>query len=445
MLALNQQLTAEQRITKAVVDITAHPRYMALAGVLMVGNKTVSDDVPTACTNGRDETYGRAFVDSMTDAELRFVILHECYHKMYRHLITWKHLHDKNHQLANMSCDYNINGKLVDENREDGFATMPIYKDGEHVGERMGLYDEQFRKPDGSWSDTAVIFKTLDDGTQEPPEGGDGGFPFPPTGKGGDDDGIGEPTDSRSSGRGEPEDNEPRGFDEHDWDGADNLSDDEVKELEKEVDIAIRQGSIIAGKSGITGNRLFDELMQSQVDWREVLREFIQTTCTGNDYSTWKRPNRRYIGAGVYLPSGISEKVDELVIAVDTSGSIPDADLAVFLSEVQSICTTVKPDKVRLLYWGHKVVGDESYATNELDTLAQSTKPRGGGGTDVECVVEYMQQHQIKPQATIILTDGYLFGDWGTWDCPTLWCVIDNKHATPDNGKVVHIDSAEIH
>ena len=408
MLALNQQLTAEQRITKAVIAITAHPRYMALAGVLMVGNKTVSDDVPTACTNGRDETYGRAFVDFMTDAELRFVILHECYHKMYRHLITWKHLHDKNHQLANMSCDYNINGKLVDENREDGFATMPRDENGDQIG----LYDERFRKPDGSWSDTAMIFKTLDDDDDD---------------YGGDDGGGGQ------------------GFDEHDWNGADNLSDDEVKELEKEIDIAIRQGSIIAGKSGITGNRLLDELMQSQVDWREVLREFIQTTCTGNDYSTWKRPNRRYIGAGVYMPSGISEKVDELVIAVDTSGSIPDADLAVFLSEVQSICTTVKPDKVRLLYWGHEVVGDESYATHELDTLAQSTKPRGGGGTDVECVVEYMQQHQIKPQATIILTDGYLFGDWGTWDCPTLWCVIDNKHATPDNGKVVHIDSAEIH
>jgi len=413
MLALNQQLTAEQRITKAVVDITAHPRYMALAGVLMVGNKTVSDDVPTACTNGRDETYGRAFVDSMTDAELRFVILHECYHKMYRHLITWKHLHDKNHNTANMACDYNINGKLVDENREDGFAAMPRDENGDQIG----LYDERFRKPDGSWMDTAVIFKALDDGTQEPPKGGGGGA----------------------------EPNEPQGFDEHDWEGADKLSDDEVKELEKEIDVAIRQGSMMAAKSGITGDRRFDELMQPQVDWREVLREFIQTTCTGNDYSTWKRPNRRYLGAGVYLPSGISEKVDELVIAVDTSGSIPDADLAVFLSEVQSICTTVKPDKVRLLYWGHEVVGDESYESHELDTLAQSTKPKGGGGTDVECVVEYMQQHQIKPQATIILTDGYLFGDWGTWDCPTLWCVIDNKHATPDNGKVVHIDSAEIH
>ena len=421
MLALNQQLTAEQRITKAVIDITAHPRYMALAGVLMVGNKTVSDDVPTACTNGRDEIYGRAFVDSLTDAELRFVILHECYHKMYRHLITWKHLHDKNHNTANMSCDYNINGKLVDENREDGFATMPRDADGNQIG----LYDEQFRKPDGSWSDTAVIFKMLEQ-QQNQPQGNESG---------GDDSQGTSSTQSQGQGQ---------GFDDHDWEGADNLSDDEVKDLEKEIDVAIRQGSMIASKSGVTGNRLLDELMQAKVDWREVLREFIQTTCTGNDYSTWKRPNRRYIGAGVYLPSGISEKVDELVIAIDTSGSIPDRDLAVFLSEVQAICTTVKPDKVRILYWGHEVVGDESYAMHELDTLTQSTRPKGGGGTDVECVVEYMQRHQIKPQATIIFTDGYLFGDWGTWDCPTLWCVIDNQHATPDNGKVVHIQSSDM-
>ena len=425
MLALNQQLTAEQRITKAVVDITAHPRYMALAGVLMVGNKTVSDDVPTACTNGRDEIYGRAFVDSLTDAELRFVILHECYHKMYRHLITWKHLHDKNHNTANMSCDYNINGKLVDENREDGFAAMPRDADGNQIG----LYDEQFRKPDGSWSDTAVIFKMLEQ-QQNQPQGNESG---------GDDSQGTSSAQSQGQGQGQGQ-----GFDDHDWEGADNLSDDEVKDLEKEIDVAIRQGNMIASKSGATGNRLLDELMQAKVDWREVLREFIQTTCTGNDYSTWKRPNRRYIGAGVYLPSGISEKVDELVIAIDTSGSIPDSDLAVFLSEVQAICTTVKPDKVRILYWGHEVVGDESYATHELDTLAQSTRPKGGGGTDVECVVEYMQRHQIKPQATIIFTDGYVFGDWGTWDCPTLWCVIDNQHATPDNGKVVHIQSSDM-
>jgi predicted metal-dependent peptidase len=420
MLALNQQLTAEQRIAKAYVAITSKDRYMPLAGVLSIGNKTVSDDIPTACTNGRDELYGRAFVDSLTDAELRFLILHECYHKMYRHLTTWKHLHDKNHGIANQACDYNINGKLVDENKDDGFATMPRDADGKY----MGLFDEKFREGNG-WMDTAKIFGILDDGNDDG-EGGNGGNE-----SGGDD------SQGTSCAQGQ-------GFDEHDWEGANGLSDEETKELEKDIDIGIRQGSMAAGKLGITGNRNFDELMQPQVDWREVLREFIQTTCTGSDYSTWKRPNRRYIGADIYMPSGISERIDELVLAIDTSGSISDTAVALFLSEVQSICTTVKPEKVRVLYWGHEVVGDEVYELNELDTLVKSTKVRGGGGTDVECVTAYMDEHKISPQAAIILTDGYLYGGWGKWVCPTLWCVLDNKSATPDTGKVVHIQSSNM-
>jgi predicted metal-dependent peptidase len=314
-------------------------------------------------------------------------------------------------------------------------------------GNTLGLFDEQYRDGDG-WLDPAAIFNALYQPTGGG-GGGGGGWP-PPNGRkrigDPDDSQDGNPVDNKS-GRGKPRGTspaQPKGFDEHDWKGAQALSDDEVKELEKEVNIAIRQGSMVAGKMGVNGNRNLDELMQAQVDWREALREFIQTTCNGNDYSTWKRPNRRYIGAGVYLPSGISEKVDELVLAIDTSGSISDHAVAMFLSEVKSICDVVKPDKVRILYWGHRVVGDESYEAHELDTLVKSTKVKGGGGTDVECVVRYMDEHQIKPQATVILTDGYLFGDWGTWDCPTLWCVLDNDDATPDTGKVVHIKTSDM-
>ena len=81
MLALQQDLTAEQRLHKATVAIMNHPNYVAMAGVLMIGSKTVRDDIPTAATNGRDEYYGRAFVDSLNDAELRFLMLHECFQK----------------------------------------------------------------------------------------------------------------------------------------------------------------------------------------------------------------------------------------------------------------------------------------------------------------------------------------------------------------------------
>ena len=118
MLSIGKQLTPEQRLSKAVVDIMGNPKYVALAGVLMIGEKSLKDDVPTACTNGRDEMYGRAFVDELNDAELRFLVLHESYHKLYKHLTTWRHLYDENPQLANMACDYVINQKITDDNTD---------------------------------------------------------------------------------------------------------------------------------------------------------------------------------------------------------------------------------------------------------------------------------------------------------------------------------------
>lgn len=93
MLMIGKQLTEEQRVQKAVIDIMAHEKYWAVAPILMIGNKSVCDKTPTAYTNGRDEVYGRAFVASLSDAELRFLVLHECYHKLYLHLTTWRHLY----------------------------------------------------------------------------------------------------------------------------------------------------------------------------------------------------------------------------------------------------------------------------------------------------------------------------------------------------------------
>ena len=95
---------------------------------------------------------------------------------------------------------------------------------------------------------------------------------------------------------------------------------------------------------GSGGDRDLQELLQPQVNWREVMRDFITTTCTGNDYSTWRRPNRRFMSSGVYLPSGISERVDELVIATDMSASIGDREVSVALTEIKSIADTVHPE-----------------------------------------------------------------------------------------------------
>tara|TARA_R110001599_G_scaffold6678_1_gene33174 strand:- start:1014 stop:1448 length:435 start_codon:yes stop_codon:yes gene_type:complete len=144
------------------------------------------------------------------------------------------------------------------------------------------------------------------------------------------------------------------------------------------------------------------------------------------------------------MPSGISEQVDELVVAIDTSGSIGGKELSAFLTEVKSVCDTVHPNKVRLLYWDTEVCQDETYELHELDDLVTSTKPLGGGGTCVECVPEYMSVEGIKPQACIVLTDGDLYRGWGTWNTPVLWCILDNKSKKPDVGMAVHIKSRDM-
>ena len=83
--------------------------------------------------------------------------------------------------------------------------------------------------------------------------------------------------------------------------------------------------------------------------------------------------------------------------------------------------------------------GDEVYLQDELDTLTKSTKPVGGGGTIVECVPMYMAEHNIKPECVVVLTDGYLGGSWGQWAVPVLWCIHNNKHASPSAGVAIHI------
>jgi len=146
-----------------------------------------------------------------------------------------------------------INIKLVDDNK-DGFATM--------TGELLkGCCDFRFRG-----MDAAKVYKLL---KQEKKDGG----------------GKGKPQEGQGQGQGQPQAGDGTGFDEHDWDAAKDMTADEARELAREIDEAIRQGALIAGKMGTGGDRDFADLLEPQVNWREALREFINATCSGNDYS----------------------------------------------------------------------------------------------------------------------------------------------------------------
>jgi predicted metal-dependent peptidase len=128
----------ERRLSKIKISIMRNPKFALWSGLMTVGKTKISDDVPTACTNGRDEIYGREFVKKLDDKELAFVMLHETLHKAYRHLYTWRKLWEEEPILANAACDYVINLELQDMMKDTGALEFPILE-----GRQIGLVDEK--------------------------------------------------------------------------------------------------------------------------------------------------------------------------------------------------------------------------------------------------------------------------------------------------------------
>jgi predicted metal-dependent peptidase len=397
-------LTAERKLTRVVIDLMRNPMFADMSGIFMMGTKEVRDDIPTAATNGRDEVYGRAFIDSLSLREVGFIVVHESFHKMYRHLTTWHRLHDEDHHLANLACDYVINLEIVERDPNGTIVAMP-QKDGKPIG----FIDRRFKG-----MNTKQVFDIL---KKEKEEGGGAG------GGGGDGEGM----------------------DHHDWEGASELSKDEKEELAKQVDQAIRQGMIAAqkmhGKGGGRMSRELSDILEPKVDWRTQLQEFVNTTCGGRDYSSWRKPNRRFLSSDMIMPSLVGERVKNIIIGCDTSGSITNEDHARNLSETDAILSVVTPDKLHIIYWDHEMAGHEVYDDATRGSFRTSTKPVGGGGTNPAAMEAYLKEKDIKADCIIMFTDGYV-PNWGTdWNgAPILWVITGGGRMTASTGKTIHIN-----
>ena len=382
-------MTPQDRVTKSHIAIMRSKEFCMFAGVLSIGDVKFTDELPTAATNGRDVIYNPQFVDTLNDKKLNFVVLHEALHKVYQHMHLWKKLWKQNPQLANMAADYVVNNAIVEADPNGVVTEMPV----------EALYDSKYRN-----MTTRQIFDLLKEDKEKNGSGGD------------------------------------EGHDQHDWEGAETMTDDEVNETKRQIDQALRQGEIIRGKMEGNKNRAIDELLEPKVDWREQLREFVNQTCRNKDKSSWRRPHRRFIGQDVYMPSIIGESVGKLVVGIDTSGSIGEQELREFLSEVVGICDDVQPSSIELIYWDHIVQNHETYNQGDYASLARTTKPAGGGGTTVGCVNQYIKDQRLEPEAVIILTDGYVESDWGgSWDRQTLW-VSTEKHNVSPHGKTIYLE-----
>lgn len=389
------QLTAEQKLDRVFTYVSRSPKLIGYIGVMMVGRTKIVDDPAlcrTAFTNGRDVCYLRSFVDSLTEPELRFVVLHETLHKAFRHLLTWRHLWKENPGKANRACDYIINWLLT--HCGDEGVQRPA----------MALYNEKYT---GSM-DAGMVFALLPD----------------------------EPGDMTAGNGG--------GLDDHLWDEADDMTPEEKRELAEELDNALRNGGVLAGQIGGGMDRAVEDLLKVKTNWRVLLRNFLSSVVRGGGYSSFRRPNRRSLWRNEYLPTLVTEAVENLVIGIDTSGSIGGETLRRFLSEVMAIVQQTGIQRVHLIYWDTQVHGHETYDPAQFENIPKSTKPKGGGGTDPGCVNAYIKQNKMHPTAAIMLTDGYVPSWGGRWEHPMMWAIYQNPNARPTNGSVVYLDAKDI-
>jgi len=373
------ELTAEQRLHRSHITLMNHKKFILMSGIFVSGTTEVVEDdsgVKTACTDGLNTLYNRNFVTSLDDKELNFLVLHENWHKALKHLLVWRHLHDIDNELANMACDYVINLLIRKYDPDANVAVMP----------QGGLYDKRFEG-----MDTKQVFDILKQ------EQGNG-----------------------NSNQGKP-------LDSHDWENAKTRTPEEIKQAEKQIDQALRQGEILLKKKGDVGSggsRAFGELLEPTLDPYELLREFMVNQCNARDDSSWRRPNRRFVSQDIYMPSSISESLADVVIGVDMSGSIGGSELGEFLSELVSICESLSMERLHLMYWDTEVCAHEKYETNDLERIRTSSKPTGGGGTDADCVAKYMKRNNVTAQVVIMFTDGHI-GEVNSWSGmpPTLWVI----------------------
>lgn len=402
----------QRALEKAHVTLMRHRLTAPFIGAMMLGTSEITEQGfpegnATAGTDGINKKYHPDFLKTLTPAQLRGVVLHENLHVMKKDIHRHIDLFTENPQLANISCDFTVNDiiKQISE------------VDPQHVDlPPGGCWHIKFR----NWTVREI-------------------YHFFKTGQ-----------DNQGNKEGKPKCNQHGGkiviqiggdkytgdkFDEHEIGEALNMKPEEVKKLMDKINNAIHQGGLLAGRMGVEMPRSITDAAEPEVDWREVLREFVTTHTRGRDEYTYRKYNRHRVADDFYMPNTESEKVGGIIVAIDTSGSIGEKEISEFGAELVSICAIANPEWVKVLWWDTAVHSEQMFTEADYAAIMSLLKPTGGGGTHVGCVSQYVQKNKMDSDCVVVFTDGYVESDiiWHVQQ-PTLWMVTVNKDFSPPAG-----------
>lgn len=377
--------------------------------------------VPTAMTDGRHIVINPSFFEKLTLSERIFVMCHEVFHLMSRHPSRCKSYKNNglfgykyNHEVGNICMDVVINKAL----RSSDIGRQPAGSVGEDFEKK--LQDMGYTVTgEEAWEE---VYKVLLDNAKQngAANGNDGGQPGTEEATGG-----------------------AYGDGQYDSDVGDtSTANGEIpSEAEMKASIASAvQSAKSRGKMPGGLKSFLEEFLEPEVDWREELRDSVVKRATPDSY-TWSRPNRRKIvSPGIYFPRRIGITCGPIIVAVDTSGSVSDYELQMFMSELASILGDVRPERVDVLWCDAQIDRhDEVDSPEELMELTRAEGMPGRGGTSFIPPFEWVQKQDEEYATMIYMTDGHApFPDENMQTTETIW-VMSTDVVAPF-GKTIKLD-----
>jgi len=340
-----------------------------------------ADWCPTAATDGRNFYYNPEFIDSLSPKETEFLIGHEVLHIVFDHFLR-QDMREK--QPWNVSADYAVNQVLTDEN----IGEMP-------TGDNKGLLDRKYK----DWNAEKIYEDVMKDKEKQKQQTIDMHIDFE----------SGKATVRDQDGNKIKVDLE--------------INKEDVKKIKDEIRHSVLQSAQVAGKGktpkSIRG--LIEELTEPVINWRELLRQQIQSVIK-NDYS-FSRINRKTQHSGIVLPGMIQDETIDIAIAVDTSGSIEEKKLNEFMSEIQGIMEEYQDYKMKVWCFDTEVHNPQEFTADDGNEITDY-KPAGFGGTDFMANWKWMKKEGYEPKKLIVFTDGETWNEWGDENyCDTCWII----------------------
>jgi predicted metal-dependent peptidase len=359
-----------------------HPFFGNMATRLKIEEAT--EWCMTAATDGRHLYFNREFFDKLSVKEVEFVVAHEILHNVFEHMLR---VEGRDRAIWNAAADYSVNGQLVRDRIGDSPKGIKIFHDPAHYGKSTEqVYDEIYEGMDEQ--ELAALGQLLD-----------------------------EHIDWEKDGK----------------DGRPQYSKDELKKIRDEVKEAMMTAAQAAGAGNTPAEiqRMIRELTEPKMNWREILRQQIQSTIK-NDYS-FLRPNRKGWHMSAILPGSQFQETIDICIGIDMSGSIGDDQAKDFISEIKGIMEEYQDYKIKLWCFDTKVYNEKDFDGYGDDIMEYQVM--GGGGTEFDVNWDYMKEHDINPKKFIMFTDGYPYGSWGDENyCDTFFVIHGNNSIVPPFG-----------